>query len=76
MSVTIRDTDRSEYKRPPWEGWRHSRWYLLFLTFDGFVKSLKSSVDVITAQAGIHYFRVILDACLSAIIPQDGDVFQ
>ena len=33
-------------------------------TFDGFVKSLKSSLDVIPAKAGIQCFQIVLDACL------------
>ena len=31
---------------------------------DGFVKSLKTSFDVIPAKAGIQYFQMVLDACL------------
>jgi hypothetical protein len=33
-------------------------------TFDGFVKSLKTSISVIPAKAGIQYFQLVLDACL------------
>ena len=32
--------------------------------FDGFVKSLKTSFDVIPAKAGIQCFQMVLDACL------------
>ena len=39
------------------------------LNFDGFVKSLKTSFDVIPAKAGIQFFQVVLDACLRR---QDG----
>ena len=31
---------------------------------DGFVKSLKTSFDVIPAKAGIQCFQIVLDACL------------
>ena len=31
---------------------------------DGFVKSLKTSFDVLPAKAGIQYFQMVLDACL------------
>ena len=31
---------------------------------NGFVKSLKSSFDVIPAKAGIQCFQIVLDACL------------
>jgi hypothetical protein len=31
---------------------------------DGFVKSLKTSLSVIPAKAGIQYFQMVLDACL------------
>ena len=34
------------------------------IKFDGFVKSLKSSFDVIPAKAGIQCFQIVLDACL------------
>ena len=34
------------------------------INIDGFVKSLKSSFDVIPAKAGIQYFQIVLDACL------------
>jgi len=32
--------------------------------FDGFVKSLKTSFDVIPAKAGTQCFQIVLDACL------------
>ncbi len=31
---------------------------------DGFVKSLKTSFDVIPAKAGIQCFQIVLNACL------------
>ena len=31
---------------------------------DGFVKSLKTSIGVIPAKAGIQCFQIVLDACL------------
>jgi hypothetical protein len=31
---------------------------------DGFVKSLKTSLSVFPAEAGIQYFHIVLDACL------------
>jgi hypothetical protein len=31
---------------------------------DGFVKSLKTSFNVIPVKAGIQYFQMVLDACL------------
>ena len=34
------------------------------LKIDSFVKSLKSSLDVIPAKAGIQCFQIVLDACL------------
>ena len=51
-----------------WERCRCKRFsiFLFFfpLIFDGFVKSLKSSIDVIPAKAGIQCFHIVLDACL------------
>ena len=46
--------------------------YIKFLTdpfyikiiLDGFVKSLKSSFDVVPAKAGTQCFQIVLDACL------------
>jgi hypothetical protein len=34
------------------------------LNIDGFVKSFKSSFDVIPAKAEIHCFQIVMDACL------------
>ena len=34
------------------------------MNFDAFVKSLKTSFDVIPAKAGIQCFQIVLDACL------------
>ena len=36
----------------------------IWINIDGFVKSLKSSLDVILAKAGIQFFQIVLDTCL------------
>jgi hypothetical protein len=39
---------------------------------DGFVKSLKTTLSVIPAKAGIQYFQGFLDACLRKACPCVG----
>jgi hypothetical protein len=42
------------------------------LNIDGFVKSFKSSFDVIPAKAEIQCFQIVMDACLRRACPCEG----